>query len=339
MTVRDVSKLKLYSLGIVLVTKKPGDPNIMVIPIEDMSLVEGDKKKYILPQVYKYEVSLPDAKGVVKKDPLTGNNVLNASWIPFHNTNRTSAPDVVKNETVLIYQYADRPDYYWTSVFNEPHLRRLETVVHQYGNLKSGLDPWDASSSYMTKISTHEQVASYTTCKSNGEEYEYTIEVDSGNSTVTIKDDDGNSIILDSPSGTVTIETNDYIKEKTDHIENTAALDIISKTKKISNFATIYIKNSTDQYETTAKTHIKETAPLIEMTANKECKLTTPKYTIKANTTATGEFKIIGSLTVTGPVKITGSLTTSGSISCSGLTSNGNIKVKGTVIASNFVRG
>lgn len=201
------SKLKLYSLGIVIITKPRGTDYIEVSPIEDLPLVDG----LIEDLKYKYDVTLPDAKGKAVSSKVEGNNILKAKWIPFGHSNRMSAPDVVKNETVVIFRFADTDEYYWTTIFREPSIRRLETVLYAYGDLPIGLTPFDKDSSYWAEVSTHDKYIQVHTSKSDGEPYEYDIIIETAKGSVTVKDDVGNYYKLDSPSGTITANANEHI--------------------------------------------------------------------------------------------------------------------------------
>lgn len=201
------SRLKLYSLGIVIETKPRGTDYIEVSPIEDLPFAEG----LIADIKYKYDVTLPDAQGIARSSKIEGNNQLRAKWIPHGHSNRMTAPDVVKNETVIIFRYADTDEYYWTTVFREPNIRRLETVLYAYGDIPSGLIPFDKDSSYWCEVSTHDKYIHVHTAKSDGEPYEYDVKIDTANGYVLVTDDVGNFYKLDSPTGTISAKANEEI--------------------------------------------------------------------------------------------------------------------------------
>lgn len=193
------SKLKFYSLGIVIETKPRDTDFIEVSPIEDLPFADGLIKDI----KYEYKVKLPDAMGVERETKVKGNNNLSAKWIPFSVSNRITAPDVVKNETVLIWRFADTDEYYWTTIFREPTLRRLETAHYAWSDKKDGLEPFDKDSSYWMEVSTHDKYIHVHTTKSDGERFEYDVKIDTGEGYIEIKDDVGNTFKLDSVSGSV----------------------------------------------------------------------------------------------------------------------------------------
>lgn len=188
------SGLKFYSLGVVVEAKSLGSDIIKVSPREEIGLFNG----LISEEERNYKTKSPNAQGVVSSDELEGDVTLLAQWISFNGGNRTTAPDVQANETVMILTYADTDEYYWTPIFREPGIRRLETVRYSYGNLKEGLKEYDADSSYFFEVSTHEKFVKLHTSKSDGEPFEYNVTINTFNGTITVGDDAGNNITIDS---------------------------------------------------------------------------------------------------------------------------------------------
>lgn len=220
-----ISELKIYSLGIVLTDKARNSDTIEVLPIEALPFVEGD----ISATEYKHKSNYVNKDGIKYESNITGNNKLLAKWIPFGNSNRLSSPDVVKNETVLLFRFADTEEYYWTTIFREPSLRRLETVHFAISDLIKGLDAFDKTSSYWLEASTHDQYVQLHTSKSNGEAFAYDIIVNAKDGKVTITDDIGNYIIIDSTENHIQVNSNSQITL------TSPVVNIIANTTNISN--------------------------------------------------------------------------------------------------------
>jgi hypothetical protein len=209
-----ISKLQVYSIGIVVNDKPRNSDMIDVYPVEEMPFLDGlikDQKK-------NYNVTLPDHKNVSRKSKMEGRHFIKAQWFPYGHSNRISAPDVVRNETVIIYRYADTEDYYWTTIFREPKIRRLETVTYMYGNLTAPLVSWDRKSSYWMEVSTHDKHVRLHTSKSDGEPFAYDIYLNTKAGTLEIKDDVGNGIKLSSRTGRASIQSNSDIILKAPNI-------------------------------------------------------------------------------------------------------------------------
>lgn len=204
------SKLKMYSLGIVTVNKDRGSDLIKVSPTEDLPFLSGNLAQYKT----NYQVNSPDSKGVQRSNKLEGEASIVAKWLSFGVSNRNSAPDVRAGETVVLFRFADTDEYYWTTIFREPSVRRQETVLYTYGNLPNGNQAWNKDSSYWFEISTHDKHIQLHTTKSDGEKYEYDIKLDTDNGSLIIADDAGNSISLYSNIGSAEITTTESIKWK-----------------------------------------------------------------------------------------------------------------------------
>lgn len=199
-----ISNFKVYSLGIVVEDKARKTDHIKVTPIEELPFQNGDIDK----QVINYDTKLQDNDGIVKPDKLEGDNFLVAKWLPYGQGNRVSSPDVIKGESVLIFRFGDTDEYYWTTIFNEPNIRRLETVTYAFGDLPTGKEPWNKDSSYYLEVSTHDKYVKFHTSTSDGEPYGYDLFLDTANGNLTVNDTVGNSVILDSPSSAITANAN-----------------------------------------------------------------------------------------------------------------------------------
>ena len=203
------SQLKLYSLGIVTEDKQRNSDYIKVTPIESLPLQSGP----INQQVSQYNVSLPDSTGVKRAHQVTGDNHVVAKWIQIGSNNRITAPDVYHGETVSLYRYADTDEYYWTTMFREPSLRKKETVLYGYSN-QSGKGNFDKSSSYWAEVSTHDKHIHIHTSNNDGEPYGYDILLDTSTGKLTIADTIGNKLELDSSSSSINLTTNTSVNIK-----------------------------------------------------------------------------------------------------------------------------
>lgn len=201
------TNLKLYSLGIVVETKPVGTDYILVSPVEDLNIqTPGNIKDY----KKDYDGNKKNLESVNFTTQHESKNYIKAKWLPFGHSNRITAPDVVINETVILFKFADVDEYYWTTIFREPILRRLETVQYAYSNLKDGITKttFDKESSYWVEYSTKDKYVHLHTAKSDGEPFIYDLKIDTKQGVITVKDDVGNYIQLDSSQDTATVNTN-----------------------------------------------------------------------------------------------------------------------------------
>lgn len=220
------SGLQLYSLGIVTEDKAEDEDMIKVSPIEEFSMEKGKLKE----DDRKHKSSLPDKEGVTIQAKSEGGAVLDAKWIPYGNSNRDTAPDVYKNETVLIFRFADTDEYYWDTVFREPNIRRLEKVKYVYSNKPAGLDAFDDDSSYWMLWDTRNQVIRLHTSSNNGEPTDYDFIIDTKLGEVSFEDQLGNKIHLRSVPGILDVTTENEVNVKTKRYTLDAAESISLKT-------------------------------------------------------------------------------------------------------------
>ena len=198
------SKLKPYSLGIVVEHKPGGSSTLLVSPVETLNLQgEGSMRE----ASKSFKGAIPDSTNSSFKTEQTSTNYIRAKWLPLGASNRTTPPDVRAGETVLIYKFANVEEYFWEDAMTEPELRRLEDVLYSYSNLAGGSAPHDLESSYWVRVNTKDKYIHLHTTSSDGEPFEYDIKIDTAVGSVKINDNAGNDFKLDSPSNTVEINT------------------------------------------------------------------------------------------------------------------------------------
>lgn len=220
----DGSGLRLFSLGIVVEDKKKGTDYILVSPIETLNIQKpGNIKEYN--KVYEGTKEELESKNFITEHE--SKNYLSAKWLPFGQSNRNTSPDVVKNETVLIFKYGDVDEYYWITIFREPELRRKETVEYVYSNIAKGMAPYDKNTSYWIEVSTDRKYIHLHTSKNDGEFTTFDVKIDTKKGFLNIDDSRGNVINFDSPSNTITINTKNNV------IINTKSDTVINAGKKV----------------------------------------------------------------------------------------------------------
>lgn len=201
------SNLKLYSLGIVVNDKPRNTDMIDVYPVEDLPFINGKIKDY----KESMTGNVADSKGSSKAINIDLTAIIKAKWIPYGCSNRSSSPDVIRSETVLLFRYGETNTFYWTTVFNEPTIRRLETVVHRYGATAEYGANLDDSNSYTLIFSAHDKFIRLTTSKTNGEVAKYQILIDMNKGTFGVSDDHQNNITIDSIKGIMTSNIREQI--------------------------------------------------------------------------------------------------------------------------------
>lgn len=195
----EVSQLKFYSYGIVLKDLPVGEDTIKVMPMEFRL---GSRVK-INDDTVTEELTHGVSGGEDTVTMKTGNSIT-ARWLKF-NSNQVFAPNVRREEQVLIFRLGDTDVYYWQD-FNVANVKRLETVVYAFSADPSDKMKDDLSNAYMVMVSTHDKHISIQTSKANGEPYAYSIQLNTDEGNFQITDDIGNTFYLDSGAETIGAE-------------------------------------------------------------------------------------------------------------------------------------
>lgn len=119
-------------------------------------------------------------------------------WFGF-DSNRTFPPDLVKGEQVRVIQYADSEVYYWESSGRDDGLRRDEIFRQSIANRKNIEEGLDDDNTYFFEMDTKfNKRIRLVLNNSDGEDHSYTICIDGKESFISLNDDIGNRIILES---------------------------------------------------------------------------------------------------------------------------------------------
>lgn len=189
------SSFRFYSWGIVAQNKELNSNYIEVSPVEDMLNLDGE----LTDHVYQYKSQGRDFRGNAYQTEVNTTATIKAKWLALSQSNRMTAPDVRRGEKVAIYRMANSDHFFWDTAVNDSNTRRLETAVFAYSGTKKEDEPLSDKNSYTQGVSTHNKLVNLIhTSQANGEKFGYDVNVDTDKSVVTIKDNVGNRIILDS---------------------------------------------------------------------------------------------------------------------------------------------
>jgi hypothetical protein len=316
------SKLRIYSLGIVVETKQEGSDQIVVLPIEELPNFKGPAST-----VTQLNETIPDATGSKKTTQVQKQYTVIASWIPFSNSNRQTAPDVVKNETVVIWRFADESQYYWNTIFREPTLRRQETVIYAFSNLPSGMTAFDLTTSYWVKIDTKHKSVHLHLSNNDKEPAGYDVIFDTAQGTVTLKDTFDNSIILESVIGHLTANINNQVEVNTIDtiINSTKTVQVNTTDTTINTSNSITVNTQTATVNASSETTIHSPTTHVTGDLNVDGEITGGKSIAAAQNLSAGQSISGANISSNGPIAA-GSEITAGS----------NITAGGSITGSNF---
>lgn len=193
------SAFELFSIGIVIEDKPRDSDIIKVDPVELLPFHEGELNQ----QQTRYEVQTTNKDGVALKAISRGTGYLEATWIPYGESNRDSSPDVCKGETVHIYRYSDTDQYFWTTMMREPLLRGKEIVRYMFSNQNGGSKAYDKDTSYWVEYDTVNKHIHLHVSSNDGEMTEIDVKIDTRSGITTIEDRLDNRIELNHGEGTL----------------------------------------------------------------------------------------------------------------------------------------
>ena len=184
------NKFSVY-FAIVLEDKLPNEETIFVQLLELNPFVDG--KVEIKTDSVKVGDALTDSYEIVEVS-----NSIKATYFSFL-TNRAYAPDVKKNEQVLVFRYADSYKYYWFPLGRDDYLRRTERVTIRASNNLTVPQGLSDNNSYTIELDTKYQGhILIKTSKTSGEKFQYQIKIDTQKNTLQLCDDKNNQVLIDS---------------------------------------------------------------------------------------------------------------------------------------------
>lgn len=269
--------LKLVFIGVVAVDKKPSEELIKVYPVERLSFEVGDIKD----EDVETEAVAVNIDGVSAKATIKRNSVMEISkWFPNGDDGRQTPPDVVNGETVKVYRFRDSEVYFWSTMFREVKLRRLEHVAYAFSNLEKGRNAFGLDSSYGNIFSTRDKYIKIWTSTSNGEKYKYEFKIDTERSLYYMVDNIKNGFGFESEQTRVWMQN--------------ASKTIIELVKEVIN------GNAGDRITWTAGRVFEVKSPL--STFSKD-------VVIDGNLTVKGNVSIGGSISAGGSIRAGGTIT------------------------------
>lgn len=236
--------------------------------------------------------------------------VITATWLPY-GSNRVTPPDIRRGERVMVYRLADTDQYYWRDLGLDSDKRRLETVIHAWNaNPNITNSSFDASNAYYFEVSTHNKTITLGTSKANGEPFTYTFQLDSGSGTVSLSDDIGNFVSLDSNEQRITLMNSAQsffdMHGKNLSISVLGDIDInAGKSIKLTSGTTFNTTAGTDLTETAGASHTTTATGPMAVNANSTFTQTTTGVHTLTTASLTQTVQGIAALTCAGPYAVT----------------------------------
>ncbi len=243
----DNTQLIPFSVGLVISDSIDNSWYIRVIPIEQQGFIHGK----IEDGSNVDEVKGKDSQGNSWETSYTTTNALTAKWIS-KDANRRTPPTIHKNEKVQLYKYADSDDIFWEDYGQDSRDRTTERYVKAWSNkTKRDGKEVDHANSYYFEVDTKTGNITLKTNKSNGEKFAYTVQIQGKGGILTLEDDAGQVIYIDSNKKETGLENGEGCKiQLLGKDVNVVAVDNINfkAGKKIEGIAPMVSWNASTSY-------------------------------------------------------------------------------------------
>lgn len=347
------SSIHFYSIGVVAANKKfEKDPKgkhnlpshyIEVVPIEHFGFVDGE----LTDNKDELEAKSKNFNGESWEVKVDTTPSIMAKWFPISNTNRVTAPDVRRGEVVLLWQFGDTDEYWWTDCAFDDAMKRLtrrrETIIWVLNNNPKEDDPENADNSYWVEWSTHRKVLHIHTSKNDEEPFMYDIQLDTKNGIFQLRDDDDNYIFLNSAErhihlhnkdnsyyelnkrnitghcyDTMHFMCKDYILDAKETITENTKVTVENSSESITRNTKVDTLNANDSHTTNTKDFIVNAKTKIEMDT-KDYKLRTNLFYTYSKISMSYETDLIQSskAVIKHEIVVNGSVDVSGNHSAS----------------------
>ena len=181
----DVSKFKIYSIGIAAENLPLGQFFLEVTPNEIIPFIDGELARTLTTVSSKGVDASGAPYTVVTQSAIT----LKCNWLQM-GSNRVTPPNVRRGERVLIWRFADQDKFYWSALGLDDYLRRLETATFAFSDtVDETVKKLDHTNSYYFEVSTNKGAITLGTSKSNGEPFAYTVQINAKTGAFVLTDD------------------------------------------------------------------------------------------------------------------------------------------------------
>ena len=132
-------------------------------------------------------------------------NVIVAEYLNMY-YNVQYPPFIRKGQRVLVFNYADTNNFYWIPLGIDSHLNQKGVFRFFVKDTDEDGIPNDQNSYHVEIDTLFKKRIVIQTAKSDNEQFKYTILIDCKKNCISVYDDNGREIIIDSPSDKITLK-------------------------------------------------------------------------------------------------------------------------------------
>ena len=159
------SEFRPYAMGVATENNIPGSRMLEITLSEIFPAQTGESTS----RYDAHDVTGTDAAGQAYAGKSKTSNSITAEWVPF-GSNRITAPNVRRNEPVLVWATADHSEYRWVPLGDADDYRNTEIVVWGFRAAKDyNNPPTQQDSMYVFEVNTERGLVAFSTTTDRGE--------------------------------------------------------------------------------------------------------------------------------------------------------------------------
>lgn len=199
------STFRPFSKGIATENLQPGSRTLAITLAEMFPAQTGE----VTSRYDTHQVTGQSADGASYAGSSTTSSSITAEWLPF-GSNRISAPNIRRNEAVLVWATADHGEYRWTALGDHDDYRNTEVVIFGFRAAKDyEKTPSTTDSMYCFEVNTERGLIAVSTTTDRGEYTRTALVWDTKEGTWTYEDGVKNKICSDAKERMIWMENAD----------------------------------------------------------------------------------------------------------------------------------
>ena len=195
------STFRPFSKGIATENLQPGSRTLAITLAEMFPAQTGE----VTSRYDTHQVTGQSADGASYAGSSTTSSSITAEWLPF-GSNRISAPNIRRNEAVLVWATADHGEYRWTALGDHDDYRNTEVAIFGFRAAKDySKTPSTSDSMYCIEINTERGLIAVSTTTDRGEYTRTALVWDTKEGTWTYEDGVENKITSEAKENRIVI--------------------------------------------------------------------------------------------------------------------------------------
>ena len=176
----------------------------------------------------------------------TTKNFIECTYRDDSGSNNAFPPDIRRGEQVRIFNIGDTDQWYWAPTGRNDNARRTERKRFSISDTLQNSPELDDDNTYYIEMNTRtDQKIEISTANSNGEQFRYKFTISPKTNTVTLCDDGGNLILIESDKPRISLVNSSNSMIQMDGVNITVACNGDMKFKADGNITMVAGQNIT----------------------------------------------------------------------------------------------